>query len=332
MTSPAQTLYLSRWREKPRGVNYRRWSIVEAGLREQFRTKFFKSVVFSAWFSGLLIAALGFAFSQALAEGGWLHALMQRFGPRAEAMFTVVTGLVAMYPDIVVHGAFTALFWAHSFLGLWLSLLALSAVVPQLITRDRTSNALIVYLARPLTSTDYLLGKLGIIVGTLLLVWTGPLLFGWLVSMLFATDRDFIVYSFTPLLRALLFNGIALVVLAALALGISAAVRKAAVASAIWMLLWVGFGVASQPPKAPNWFKHTSYTHNLAEVRSEVFRLDDALKAVTTQLPILDQRTVGNFAGAAKRVAATDFTGALAALGAMAAFSTWVFFRKLRPE
>ena len=80
-------------------------------------------------------------------------------GPRPEAMFTVLTGLVAMFPDIVVHGIFTLIFWTHSFLGLWLSLLALTALVPQLITRDRASNALIVYLARPLTSTDYLLGK-----------------------------------------------------------------------------------------------------------------------------------------------------------------------------
>ena len=332
MDSPSQTLDLSRWREQPRGVGYRRWSIIEAGLREQFRTKFFKTVVTSAWFGGLLIAVLGFAFSQSLADGGWLQTLMQKAGPRAEAMFAVVTGLVAMYPDVVVHGVFTTIFWAHSFLGLWLSLLALSSVVPQLITRDRASNALIVYLSRPLTSTDYLLGKLGIIVGTLLLTWTGPLLFGWLLSMLFATDRDFIVYSFTPLLRALLFNGIALVVLAALALGISAAARKAAVASAIWMLLWIGFGMGAAQPKSPEWFKRTSYTRNLSEVRQEVFRLDDALKAVSTDLPILDQRTVGNFTGAAKRAQSTDFNGALASLGVLVVVSSFVFFRKIRPE
>ena len=332
MDSPSQTLDLSRWRDQPRGVGYRRWSIVQAGLREMWRLKFFKAVVTGAWFSGLLIAVLGFAFSQSLAQGGWLQTLMQKAGPRAEAMFAVITGLVTLYPDVVVHGVFTAIFWAHSFIGLWLGLLALSAVVPQLITRDRASNALIVYLSRPLTSTDYLLGKLGIIVGTLLLTWTGPLLFGWLLSMLFATDRDFIVYSFTPLLRGLLFNGIALVVLAALALGISAAARKAAIASAIWMLLWIGFGMAGGAPKAPDWFKRTSYTRNLSEVRQEVFRLDDALKAVSTDLPIFDQRTVGNFSGASKRAASTDFNGALWALGAMALVSTWVFFRKLRPE
>lgn len=332
MDSPAHTLDLSRWREKPRGVGYRRWSIVVAGLRELSRTKLAKTLLSVAWSAGFLIALAGFAFSQALAEGGWLQTLAIKAGPRMEALFTVLTGLVAMYPDVVVHGVFTAIFWAHSFLGLWLSLIALSTVIPQLITRDRASNALIVYLSRPLTSVDYLLGKLGIIVGTLMLVWTGPLLFGWLMSMLFATDRDFVLYSISPLLRALAFNGIALVVLASLALGVSALVRRPQLTVAIWMVLWIGFGAVAAPPRAPEWIKRTSFTRNLSEVRQEFFRLDSALTDAGTKLPLLDQRFVGNLNGAAKKVEPADFNGALITLGAMAVLSSWVFFRRLRPE
>jgi ABC-2 type transport system permease protein len=326
------SLDLSRWRETPRGVAYRRWTIVAAGLRQIFRTRFFKLLLSVAWSGGLMIAVAGFAFSQSLASGGWLENLAVRIGPRAEALFTVMTGLVAMFPDVIVHGVFTVIFWAHSFLGLWLSLLALSSVVPQLITRDRASNALIVYLSRPLTSADYLLGKLGIIVGVLVLVWTGPLLVGWLLSMLFATDRDFIVYSFSPLLRALLFNGVALVVLAAIALGVSAVGRHAQVAVTIWTLLWIVFAGVAVQPRAPDWIKRTSFTHNLSEVRQEVFRLDTALADAASQLPLLDQRLVGNITTAGKKAEATDFDGALASLGVFVALSSWVFFRKLRPE
>ncbi|MBI5766657.1 MAG: hypothetical protein HZA93_02605 [Verrucomicrobia bacterium] len=332
MDSPAQTLDLSRWRERPLGVGYRRWVIVVAGLRELFRTRFAKFLLSVAWSAGLMIALAGFAFSQSLAEGGWLQTLAIKAGPRMEAMFTVVTGLVAMYPDVLVNGVFTAVFWAHSYLGLWLSLLALSSVVPQLITRDRSSNALIVYLSRPLTSTDYLLGKLGIIVGVLVLVWTGPLLVGWLLSMLFATDRDFIVYSFEPLLRALAFNGIALVALASLALGVSALVRRPQLTVAIWMVMWIGLGTVAQPPRAPAWIKRTSITRNLNEVRQEFFRLDAALTDAGAKLPLLDQRFIGNLNGAAKKAEAADFDGALLGLGVMAVLSSWVFFRKLRPE
>lgn len=326
------SLDLSRWREVPRGVAYRRWSIIATGLRQLLRTRFFKILLSAAWGGGLLIAVAGFVFSQSLAEGGWLQDLAVRMGPRPEALFTVLTGLVAMFPDIVVHGVFTLVFWAHSFLGLWLSLLALTNVVPQLITRDRGSNALIVYLSRPLTSVDYLLGKLGIIVGVLGLMWTGPLLVGWLLSMLFATDRDFILYSFSPLLRALLFNGISLVTLAAIALGVSALGRRPQITTVIWMGLWIVFGVITAPPKAPDWIKRMSFTHNLSEVRQEVFRLDSALTDAAASLPIMDQRFVGNLAAAGKRAEATDFDGALVGLGIFVVASTFVFFRKLRPE
>ena len=326
------SLDLSRWREVPRGVAYRRWSIVSTGLRQLLRTRFFKILLSAAWCGGFMIAVGGFVFSQSLADGGWLQNLATRLGPRAEAVFTVVTGLVAMFPDVVVHGVFTLIFWLHSFLGLWLSLLALTVVVPQLITRDRGSNALIVYLARPLTSTDYLLGKLGIIVGVLALMWTGPLIFGWLLSMLFATDRDFIVYSFSPLLRALAFNGLSLVVLASLALGVSALGRNSRLTTVVWMGLWLMLGVMSSPPHAPDWFKRASFTHDLSEVRQEFFRLDTALSEAAAQLPLLDQRFVNNLAAAGKRAEATDFDGALLGLGIFVVASSFVFFRKLRPE
>lgn len=332
MDNLTRTLDLSRWREVPRGVGYRRWTIIEAGLRALLRMKFFKILLAMAWSSGLLIAVAGLAFSQSLASGGWLENFATRFGPRAEALFSVLSGLVALYPDIVVHGFFTAVFWAHSFLGLWLSLLALGALVPQLITRDRASNALIVYLARPLNSLDYLLGKLGVILGVLVLLWTGPLLFGWLASMLFATDRDFIFYSVFPLLRALAFNGIALVTLAAVALGVSALVRKAQLATAVWMMLWIGASLVSAPPMAPNWIKRASFVRDLSEVRQEVFRLDTALTDAAAKLPLLDQRTVDNFTTAGKKAAPADFNGSLAALAAFVALSSFVFFRKLRPE
>lgn len=326
------SLDLSRWPDAPRGVGYRRRVIAEAGLRQLWRTRFFKILLAVAWGGGALIAAGGFVFSQSVATGGWLETIAAKFGPRAEAIVAAISGLVTLYPDVCVHGVFTLLFWAHSFLGLWLSLLALTTLVPSLITRDRASHALVVYLSRPLTSVDYLLGKLGTIVGVLLLVWTGPLLLGWVLSMLFATDRDFVVYSFGPLLRALTFNGIALVVLAAIALGVSAIGRSSRLTIVIWIGLWSIFGVMALQPRAPAWITHLSFTHNLGQVRQEVLRLDDVLAKASAQLPIPDQRFKANLAAAGKKAESSAFAGALAALGVFVVGSSFVFLRRLRPE
>src|SRR5688572_5231653 len=271
------TLDLSRWSEKPRGVGYRRWTIVSTGLRQLFRMRLFRILIFLAWAGGMLLALLGFLFSQCVASGGWLETVAAYLGPRPQALSSAIAGLILMYPEICIGGWFALIFWLHSFVGLGLSLVAITAMVPRLITRDRATNALTVYLSRPLTSADYLLGKLGMIVGVLAVMWTGPLLFGWLLSVGFAPNRDFIVYSFEPLMRALFFHGIALVTLAAIALGVSALSRTSRNTIIIWLGLWLILGAVSKPPNTPLWLKRASFTENLDQVRHGILRLDTAL-------------------------------------------------------
>lgn len=326
------SLDLSRWSALPRGVGYRRWTIVSTGLRQLFRTRLFRILLFLAWTAGVLLAVAGFLFSQAVATGGWLETAAVYIGPRAQAMVAAIAGFIVLYPDICIGGWFTLLFWAHSFLGLWLSLVALTAMVPRLITRDRATNALTVYLSRPLTSSDYLIGKLGMIVGVLVCTWTGPLLLGWLLSVAFAPDRDFIVYSFSPLLRALLFHGVALVTLAAIALGVSAVSRTSRNTVVLWLGLWLIFGFMAQPPRAPQWIKRASFVQNLSEVRQGIFRLDEALITAGETLPLTDQNFARDLQRAGNRAQAGDFNGALASLAAFVVLSSCVFLRRLKPE
>ena len=325
-------LDLSRWREAPKGVDYRRWTIVSTGLRQMFANRLFRWLLFLAWTAGVLIAAFGFAFTQSVASGGWLESAAANFGPRVEAVVAALGALVTLYPDICIHGLFTLVFWLHSYLGLGLSLVALTVMVPNLVARDRASNALTIYLARPLTSADYLLGKLGIIVGVLLLLWTGPLVLGWLLSMLLAPDREFIAYSFSPLLRALLFNGIALVVLATIALGVSALNRSARNTTILWIALWLIVGTVAKAPDSPAWLKRASFSHDLSEVRQTVFQLDTALTDAGTKLPFLSERFADYLKQAGQKTQAADFGGALAGLGILTVLSSAVFLRKLRPE
>ncbi len=325
------SLDLTRWRETPKGLGYRRRTIIFTGLRQLLRVRFFPALLIGAWAAGLLIAAAGFLFTQAVASGGWLESYSANFGPRAEAVVTAFGGFVTLYPDICIGGLFTLIFWLHSFVGLGVSLIALTIMVPQLIARDRASNALTIYLSRPLTSTDYLLGKLGMIAGVLMMTWTGPLVFGWLVSMLLAPDRDFIVYAFAPFLRALLFNGIALVAIAAIALGVSALARSARVTVAISVALWLVAGSVAKIPEAPLSLTRVSFSHDLGEVRKTVFRLDEALSAAK-DLPVLSQQFTKNMEKSEKSAEATDANGALAGLAVLTVLSSAVFLRKLRPE
>lgn len=326
------TLDLSRWREKPRSVAYRRWSIAQLGLRQVLGTRLFKLLLILAWTAGLLIAASVFLFSQAVATGGWLETYAAQFGPRVGAVASAIGALLLLYPDVCVGGLFTLLFSWQSSLALTLSLVALTMIVPGLVSRDRASNALTIYLARPLTSADYLLGKLGTITGVLVLIWTGPLLAGWLLGMLLAPGRDFIVYSVGPLGRALLFNGVSLVVLSSIALGVSALNRTSRNTVLLWLALWMALGAIAQVPRNPAWLRHSSFTYDLEQVQRMFLKPGDALVRAGKELPLLNRQFAENLQRAGDRILTRDAGGAWFGLGALVVLSSAVFFRRLRPE
>jgi hypothetical protein len=170
------------------------------------------------------------------------------------------------------------------------------------------------------------------IAGVLVIMWTGPLIFGWLLSMLLASDRDAIVYSFEALLRGLLFNGISLVALSAITLGVSALSRTSRNTTIIWIGLWIILGALAIEPRGPLWLRRASFSRDLSEVRAEVFRVDSAFADAAEKLPLFDQRFISDLRRAGNRATANDFTGALVSLGVMGALSSVVFFRKFRPE
>jgi ABC-2 type transport system permease protein len=326
------SLDLSRWRDVPRGVGYRRWTIISTGLRQLFQLRFLRVVLMLAWTAGAVIAVLAFAFSESIAPGSWIERLAATAGPRGQALSSVFGAFVLLYPDICIGGVFTLLFWFHSFIGFWLSLFALTALVPRLITRDRATDALVIYLSRPLTSADYLLSKLGTIVGVLVYVWIGPLLLGALLSMALAPNLDFIVYALEPLGRVLLFSAIAVVTLAAITLGVSATSRTGSKAILVWVGLWVILGALASAPETPLWLRRASFTHSLNEVRSGILRPDAALTDAAEVLPITSRGFADALSRGGAQARGSDFHGALASLAAFVALSSVVFLRRLRPE
>jgi len=204
--------------------------------------------------------------------------------------------------------------------------------VPRLVARDRATHALTIYLSRPLTSIDYLLGKFGIIVGILVTFWTGPLLFAWVLSMLFAPDRVFLTYSLLPLGRALLFNGVALISLSAIAFGISAAAKTGRSATLLWIGAWILVGMLANFPFSPDLIRYASFTYDLNELRQGIFQLDDALMRAASTLPMLNANTTGEIENASVFMNARNLWGAVAGLTVLVGLSSTLFFRRLRAE
>lgn len=330
MSGPS--LDFNRWDGPRAGVMARRWTIASMGLRQLMQGKLFRILIGLGCVAGLLVAVAGFVFSQTLAENGWLTELARKGGPRVEAVMSAVSALLLLYPDMLVTGAYKVVFWAQAQLGLLLSLVAMTLLVPQLITRDRASQALTIYLARPLTPRDYLLGKLGTIVGVLLLLWTAPLVVGWVISMALVPDMVFFNYSLEAMGAALVFNLIAMVVIGAVAFGVSALAKTAAVARISWIGLWIVMGIIAKTKALPSWVGHLSFSYDLKMVSDEVFALGDTLTEAAGILPMLNPQMAKEIGQAATQVGTDELGGVIVGLVILVGASLTVLWGRIKPE
>ncbi|GAB5562333.1 MAG: hypothetical protein SynsKO_39800 [Synoicihabitans sp.] len=322
-----------RWDGERRGVGARSWVITQMGLRQLMRYKFFKFLLFFGWLGGFVIAGAGFMLSQTMAEGGWLADMAMRAGPRAEAVMQAFSALLLIYPDLLITGSFKAVFWLHSELGMLLSLAAMALLVPQLITRDRGSQALTIYLSRPITARDYLVGKAGIIVGVLLLLWTGPLVGGWLMAMALAPDSLFFNYSLRALAVALTFNAVALVVISAIAFGVSAIAKTAARARLAWIGLWIVMGaIAGHGTVLPAWIRNLSFVTDLHLIRDRIFAMKDTLLEAAGVVPILSTRLASNITEVADQIEVADMSGVVMTLTIMVIGAIVLVRGRIKPE
>ena len=325
-------LDLSRWRERPLGLVYRIRTMILAGIRRESKTRLFRWLLVLGWVGGFCLALAGYLFNRTLSEGGLLEQFAGFFGVKGKAAFQIFEGFLALYPDVCIGGFFNLLFSTYSKAALLLSLLAITTMVPRLIAPDRASNGLTVYLSRPLTSTDYLLGKLGILTSVLGLLWTGPMIVGWLVSLALTPSLESAAYSLAALKTALLFNGIALVSLSAIALGVSALSTKGRNTQLAWLALWLLPGVLTMTAPNSDWLRRASFKRNLDQARLGLFQSQSVYTTVADKLALLNQDTRTALRDMGQDARAQDFRGALLSLTALSAASFLVLLRKLRTE
>jgi ABC-2 type transport system permease protein len=109
-----------------------------------------------------------------------------------------------------------------------------------LVANDLRTGAILVYLSRPLTRRDYVLGKLGVLLALNLSVTLLPGVVLYLVALGLAPDQ-FAKWSLAWILPAIVLHSLLIsVVVGLLVLAISALSRSARVAGLAFVGLWVG--------------------------------------------------------------------------------------------
>lgn len=142
------------------------------------------------------------------------------------------------------HQFTAAFFMAASQQGLWIFLVAL-VVGAASIAADNRANALLIYLARPITRADYLTGKWVGIAAPVFILTAGPATTLYIFCLLALSGQGFWAEDHLLLLRALLAAAVPACIHASLLVGFSAWSKTPRIAGAMYAGLYFVSAIVS---------------------------------------------------------------------------------------
>jgi ABC-2 type transport system permease protein len=176
--------------------------------------------------------------------------------------------------------AFRQFFEVQLFLPMILVLL----VGPDLISQDLRFNALPLYLSRPVRRLEYFLGKLGVIAVYLAMVTLVPVLLAFTLGYGFSLDPTVIRDTLRVLLGSLAFCAIVMVSAGLLMLAFSSLSRNSRYVMALWLGFWMVSNLSATVLGATvraDWCPLVSYTNNLNRLRDALLDAETAWDQVT---------------------------------------------------
>jgi len=265
-----------RWEGSHEGIWRRRWVIAGGMLQGCLKGKWLQRLVAGCWIAALGQIILLFFYSQLMSEGSAVYDLFAGDDEEDEG-FTLVLSALSIFskqnPELAISVPWKIVFGFYSLMLFWPTMLVLTVAVPRIISADLSSNAIILYASKAVSRWDYLLGKLGAVVGLIMLTWMGPVLFAWLGGNLLAPGWDYFWLTREALFSSLTFGLVGLGFLAILILGVSALSPNAKVVTSAWLALWLlGWGMEAPAGKTrTDWMLHLSFRYNLSQVHTRVF-------------------------------------------------------------
>jgi hypothetical protein len=321
------------WHGTHTGIRWRRWAIAWQALKACLANRWMRHLVVVCWLGGLSLTGILFAIGQLLVADSAIVEWTSGLNPMLQMFARNLMMWLERHPEISVRATQNILFCYAARWLLPLSIVALAQAIPHLITRDLSSNAIIVYSSKAIGRLDYLLGKFMAAFGLLVLTWLGPLLAAWFFGNLLAPDWHFFWHSRLALGNTLLFVLSAMVVLSLLAMGVSAIASGEKTTIALWMVWWIaGYALAGIAKETRPWLKHLSFRHDLDDLALSSFRLHDEIHLMQENIPVLGDLLKNVPPATIEALAHPATVGSVVALGFMLVFAAAVVARRVKPE
>jgi ABC-2 type transport system permease protein len=219
------------WKGTLAGHAWRWLAITRHGLRVALAGKMVRLVLIVAAFPAIILAFV-------IAMWG----LLEQQSDLIAAILPILGGVLD--PEILAGPrAYRVEIWTIVFSWFlateqWFAMVLILFVGPNLISQDLRYNALPLYFSRPLRRSDYVLGKLGVIVTLLGSVIILPAIAAYMLGLVFSLDITILRDTFRILLASIAYGLVISVSAGLLILALSSLSRNSRYVALFWIGMW----------------------------------------------------------------------------------------------
>jgi ABC-2 type transport system permease protein len=289
------------WEGKLSGLPWRWLTIALHGVRVQFKSRWARAILIVSLGPALCLAGFMIAWSLVIKEAN--RGLIESMG---------------FLPDAIKQAPqnFRLSIWTRAFewffqAQLWIFMVLVLFVGPNLISGDLRFNSLPLYFSRPLRRLDYFIGKLGVIGFFLAAVAIVPVVLAFLLSLCFTLDTAVMADTARLLLGSIVYGLVVTLSAGTLMLAISALSRNSRYVQLIWVGVWIVpllCSVALIGGIRAEWCPAVSYATDLHRICQVLLKddeardkIDEAMRQMRGGMAAAD---LGPFAAAAQQRAA----------------------------
>ena len=311
---PVHDLGFRHWEGKRTPAWLRPWFVARSGVSLVWRRRWLRTMLMLAWLP-IVVPALGiFIFEYSFTEPEMRGAVVQMLrGPMGRPDLAMAA---LEDPESIRHEFWSILILAFfRYPQLTAMVLLVGLIAPMLVSYDLRSKAYLLYFSRPLSPSEYILGKSAVVWFFLAGIVTVPAMVLYVAGVLLSPSLSVVAETWDLPLRILAASGVLLIPTTALAMSYSSITSESRYASFAWFATWVmGFvayqfltwmGVSELPGRrrgrGPNWdeldvdfdrWRLLSPYHTLGKVENWIFGLDKTDGSVWPALVLLAVVTV----------------------------------------
>jgi len=231
-----------------------RWQVIAGiGIRRAWQSAWLRRIVFFAWVPGVLMAMLIYGFEQSIAEGSpqafMFSGLIQEFlGHGSVESFR--DRMPNTMPDAEQLAVHRHQFWCSLLQFLYersqalLLIPVIGITAPPLISQDIRSRAFLLYFSRPISRTQYILGKIAAVACYVVVISFLPGMMLYITGILLSPDVSIILDTVDIPLRIITATAVMVVPTTCLGLMLSSLTTESRFASFAWFSVWI-FGMFS---------------------------------------------------------------------------------------